>query len=530
MRLLVATFATALVASLCLTPIVRMLARRWGVVDHPDEHRKLHGQATPLGGGVVVLLAFLVTVSVVLVISDSQRSQIATNATFLVGLISGAIVICVIGLVDDRFGLRGRQKLAGQVLSAVIVTASGLMIDSVQVFGINVELGLLAVPFTVFFLLGAINALNFIDGLDGLATGVGIVVSVAISVMATLSGHPAEAFLALAVAGALTGFLFYNSPPASIFLGDAGSMLIGLVLGALAIRGSLKGPATIMLAAPTAIWAIPIFDVSMAILRRRLTGRSIYTTDRGHLHHVLLQHGYSGRKTVVIVGLLCTLTAVGASLSVYMHNESMAFVAVIAVCAVLVATRIFGHQECSLLFRRLKGAGASLVPTLKRDRHVSTQLTTRFRGNREWEELWETLTVFAERFDLTTVELNVNLPAIGEEYHASWYRHAPLGEDDAWQSVIPLVASNVTVGRIRIAGLSRGGAVCSWMSELIAGLEPFETQMQGLMEDEDDRFATGIAHQDGTVSSPAGNLEVKAEDTATAVSLHGSSAQSESNS
>ncbi len=527
MRLLVATFSTALIASLVLTPIVRILARRWGLVDHPDKHRKLHEHATPLGGGAAVLMAFLVAVAVVLIFSDSQRSQIAENASFFVGLISASILICVIGLVDDRFGLRGRQKLAGQVVAAGIVAASGLMIDKLQVFGFTLELGPLAVPFTVFFILGAINALNFIDGLDGLATSVGIVLSVAIAVMATLAGHPVEAFLALAVAGALIGFLFYNSPPASIFLGDAGSMLIGLVLGALAIRASLKGPATIVLAAPMAIWAIPIFDVTMAILRRRLTGRSIYTTDHGHLHHALQQYGFSNRKTVLIVGLLATVTAAGAALSVYMNNELMAYAAIIAVCAVLVAARIFGHQECSLLFRRLKELGLSLMPRLKKDRHAPIQLSTRFRGNREWEELWETLKTYAERFDLTMVDLNVSLPSIGEEFHASWRRPTPLDEESPWQSVIPLVARQVTVGRIRIAGASRGGRVCSWMSELIAGLEPFETQIQDLMQEEDSRFSPDFDLAGSADSSPAENPELTALDSDTAVSLLGTSKQGE---
>ncbi len=489
MRLLFATFVTAMVASLCLTPIVRSLARRWQLVDHPDGHRKLHDRPTPLGGGAAVLLAFHVAVLVVLTFSDSQRAQIAANAAFFASLMAAATMICVVGLVDDRYGLRGRQKLAGQVLSAGIVTASGLIINSVQVFGFNIELGLLAVPFTLFFLLGAINSLNFLDGLDGLATSVGIVVSSAISVLAMLSGHPVEAFLALAVAGSLTGFLFYNSPPASIFLGDAGSMVTGLVLGALAIRGSLKGPAMIVLAAPTAIWAIPIFDVCMAILRRRLTGRSIYTADRGHLHHALLDHGFSKRKTVAIVGLLCALTAGGATLSVYMHSETMAFAAIIASCAVLVTTRIFGHQEFLLLFRSLHGLGVSLIPSFQKNRTDPIQRTTRIRGDREWEELWKTLTIFAERFDLTTVQLNVTLPAIGEEYHATWQRQGRTEERDVLTADIPLVASNVTVGRLRIAGTPRAGSVCSWLGDVIAGLEGFEAHMRDLLDDADDQFS-----------------------------------------
>ena len=230
---------------------------------------------------------------------------------------------------------------------------------------------------------------------------------------------------------------------------------------------------------------------------------------------------------MLIVGLLATVTAAGAALSVYMNNELMAYAAIIAVCAVLVVARIFGHQECSLLFRRLKELGLSLVPRLKKDRHAPIQLSTRFRGNREWEELWETLKTYAERFDLTMVDLNVSLPSIGEEFHASWRRPIPLDEESPWQSVIPLVARQMTVGRIRIAGASRGGRVCSWMSELIAGLEPFETQIQDLMQEEDSRFSPDFDLAGSADSSPAENPELTALDSDTAVSLLGTSKQGE---
>ena len=306
-RLYVAAPAVALVASLLLTPWVRLLAKRLNIVDYPDEHRKLHPAATPLGGGIAVFAAFVVSVAFVACLSDSQRAAFASDRLYVFGLAIASVIICSVGLLDDRFGLRGRQKLVGQVIASSFLIGSGLCIRQVQIFDWTIHLGLLSVPFTMFWLLGAINALNLIDGVDGLATGVGIVLSVCIAAIAAFIGHTTEAFLALSMAGALGGFLFYNRAPASIFLGDAGSMLIGLVVGALAIRGSFKGPATAALAVPMAIWAIPIFDVAMAILRRHLTGRSIYTTDRAHLHHSLLKRGFSSTKTATIIGLLCVL-------------------------------------------------------------------------------------------------------------------------------------------------------------------------------------------------------------------------------
>lgn len=505
MLLLLATFVLAFVTSLLLTPVVRKLARRLGLVDHPDEQRKLHQEATPLGGGGAVLIASVVAVVAALVFSDSQRADASSNANFLAGLLASATLLCIIGLVDDRFGLRGRQKLFGQIVAAGILLASGLVIERVQIFGVTFELGVLSGLLTLFWILGAINAVNLLDGMDGLATCVGIVLSVAVAVMANLAGHPTEAFLALALAGSLTGFLIYNSPPASIFLGDAGSMIIGLILGALAIRSSLKGPASIVLAAPTAIWAIPIFDVMMAILRRKLTGRSIYATDRSHLHHSLQERGYSDRKTVMLVGVLCCVTAIGASLSVYMHNELMAYGAIVAVCALLVVTRLFGHHECVLLVKRLKGLFRSLVPSFSRDKAgTEHNIQTRLRGNRQWEELWETLTSYGERFDLNSIHLNVSLPGIGEEFHASWRRNGTGDDAELWHSDIPLHARNVTVGRLRLTGRSGNTSVFTWMSDLIAGLGPVESHMADLLDHSDDSTPRRLFEYEMPVASGTG--------------------------
>lgn len=478
-RLYLTAAAVSFVASLLLTPLVRRYAARWGVVDLPDKRRKLHAQAIPLGGGVAILFAFLISLGVVLAFSDSQQFMLGQDLRFVVGLVGAAIVICIVGLLDDRFGLRGRQKLLGQLAASCVLLGSGLTISNISVFDAQFQLGLLAIPFTCFWILGAINALNLLDGADGLATSVGIVLSVAITGMAVLTGHRTEAFLACAMAGGLLAFLFYNRPPASIFLGDTGSMLIGLVLGALAIRGSFKGPATVALGAPIAIWAIPILDACMAILRRKLTGRSIYSTDRGHLHHRLQNHGLGNHRMVLTVGVLCSLTAIGALLSIPLHNELLAYGSILTVVGVLVLARIFGHTEVALLLRRTRSLFFSFAPV----RRTATPLETRLQGDHRWDELWETLTDFAERFDLSAVELNVHLPAIHEDYHAQWRRREAPNENEIWNSDIPLIADSVTVGRLKISGACQSGSACTWMGDLIAGLKPFETHLLELVSD-----------------------------------------------
>lgn len=494
MTALLASLTIAFVGSLLLTPAMRSIAVRCGIVDLPDGRRKLHQSAIPLGGGLAVFLATAGAVAIGIQFSDPAKEPFAEHLQSLGGFLGAALVIVVVGLLDDRFRLRGRQKLAGQVVAASVLLMSGLVVERIQVLGWNVELGLLAVPFTLFWLLGAINALNLIDGIDGLAGSIGVILSVAIAGMAWMTGHEIDALIALALCGALLGFLRYNFPPASIFLGDAGSMLIGLLLGGLAIRSSLKGPATVALAATTVIWTIPILDVSMAILRRKLTGRSIYDTDRGHLHHCLLRRGFSGRATLLWIGVFCSCTAAGALVSVALHNEWLAVASGLAVVATLVLARWFGHSEFLLLGGRLKRLVGSLVRfPHARNGYVSPPFHARLTGTRDWEDLWTTLTEYAERFDLSSVQLNVHLPALNEDYHVNWERKERGTEQKQWSTEIPLMAHEMTIGRLRIRGKCTGGSVCEWMGDLIAGLKPFETQMVSLvMDDANSLSGSGI--------------------------------------
>lgn len=475
-----------LAAALCaaLTPLVRRVAIRAGIVDRPDGRRKLHKEPTPLGGGLAILASLFLVAAIAAFWSPSLRGGVLRHLPFLTGLASALVVIVSVGLLDDRFHLRGRQKLAGQILAAGILVASGLVVRRLQVFGIHVDLGLLAIPFTIFWLLGAINALNLIDGMDGLAGSVGLILSLTIAAIAWMSGREVDGFIALALGGAILGFLVHNLPPARIFLGDAGSMLIGLLLGALAIRSSIKGAATVALAAPTVIWAIPIFDVSMAIIRRKLTGRSIYETDRGHLHHCLQRSGYSGGGTVLFIAILCIVTCLGALLSVARQNESLAILAAAAVVATLVVGQIFGHGEVRLIGSRLKSMFLSLAQMPTGGPKQGVPQRSRLNGTRDWDELWTTLTVYAERFDLRSVQLNVNLPSLNEEYHATWRRRDGGPERLQWSTEIPLVAGGISVGRLRICGDPCEGAACTWMGELISGLRPFETQMVNLVLEE----------------------------------------------
>ncbi len=484
-------FLIACVTSLILTAVIRWIAPRIGFTDLPDGHRKLHERPMALGGGISIFLSTFIVVGPLLLIPNSIRDSLlqqipdlvdpAQRLAEIVGatralLLAGGVIV-VVGLIDDRIGLSGRQKLCGQLVATSILMVNGLLIERVGLFGLDIDLGPFCVPFTLFWLLGAINALNLLDGIDGLCTIVGIILVSTIAAMAVLMERPEVAIVAAVFAGSLVGFIRFNFPPASIFLGDTGSMLIGLVVGTLAIQGSMKGAGTVLLAAPLAIWAIPIFDSAAAILRRKLTGRSIYATDRGHLHHRLLNLLGSNRKVLAWLTVACTLTSAAALLSVFLKDDRIALCACAAIVIVFIATGVFGRAEFLLLGSRLRKVGRSLVPPISVWQAQVHETSIRLQGSRRWELLWETFTESADKLSLCEIRLDVDLPAAGERYHGSWERPRRGDRESCWRIEFPLIAMDRSVGRLLIVGEHDGESTFRNIQELMELIEPLEVQL-----------------------------------------------------
>jgi UDP-GlcNAc:undecaprenyl-phosphate GlcNAc-1-phosphate transferase len=477
------TIALLLAACLIATRLaqsVRAVALRRGFVDRPDGHRKLHRDAVPLGGGIVVFISAAIVVAALFAIPNPYSAGLATRGQDALGLFLGGLVIVLVGLADDVIGLRGRQKLLGQTLAAAVLLACGLSIDRIQIFDWQLDLGRWSIPLTLFWFLGAINSVNLLDGIDGLATTLGIVLSTAIGLMAATTGHPELAVIALVFAASLCGFLRFNFPPARMYLGDAGSMLIGLIVGALAIQASLKGPGTVLLAAPVVIWTVPIFDSAAAILRRKLTGRSVYTSDRAHLHHALTER-VGNCRALVWLAVASSATSLGALASVWWKNDAVAILSAAAVVLVFILTRVFGYSELKLVTARLSGFLRSLVTIRRLDSAAAVEQTVRLQGSRPWEILWESLTEWGDKLDLRQIRLDVNVPLLGEGYHASWQRAGNGEADRAWRLELPLLAGERVVGSLKIAG-DCSGTASENLQRILDLLEPFEAHLLALAE------------------------------------------------
>lgn len=480
---LILTLLVALVSAAGLTPLVISCMWKWGILDAPDGVRKLHGRTVPLAGGLAVLAGCVLASVTSLWKNSGFLLERQDDIHFVIGLLSASVWVTALGIVDDKGLLRGRQKFLGQIVAALMLTSSGCVISRLEFLSVSIELGMLSIPFTIFWLVGTINAVNLMDGVDGLATSIGAVLSGVFALMSLITGHDLEATLSVALCGALLGFLPYNFPHARIFLGDTGSMLIGLLLGTLALRSSVKSQATLTIAAPLAVLSLLIFDVVMAILRRKLTGRSLYCTDRGHLHHRLVQLGFPPAGVVLFVSLACALCSGGALTSLVYRNDLIALAVAGTVLASCVAAKVFGHNEFRLLLNRSKGFARSLFRLTSPCGSKGLVSAMQIQGHLNWSPVWSELKEFAQQFDVVRVEFHISAPRIHEHYHADWTRRS-VEADRLWRTTIPLVHMGTLVGHIHLCGelaiASHANAACQ-VAEIVSELKPIELSIEDLL-------------------------------------------------
>lgn len=274
-----------------LVPLVKRLALRVGAVDKPNQ-RKVHQGLMPRMGGLAIFIGFWVAIFATLPLDRT-----------LLAVFNGATLLVFVGFLDDTNDLPAKLKLIGQIIAAGIAVAGGVRIGFLtSLFSDDLLfLSWLSVPVTVIWIVAIINAINLIDGLDGLAGGVSAIAATTMAIVGIANHDPIAAILGVGLAGACVGFLFYNFHPASIFMGDTGSMFLGYTLAIISITGVAKGLTFVSVFIPILILGVPIFDTLFAIIRRAASGKPIFEADKAHLHHCLLQRGLSHRATVLLI-------------------------------------------------------------------------------------------------------------------------------------------------------------------------------------------------------------------------------------
>jgi UDP-GlcNAc:undecaprenyl-phosphate/decaprenyl-phosphate GlcNAc-1-phosphate transferase len=343
------SFFAALAATLALTPVARLLALRWGIVDNPDGKRKLQKQPVPLLGGIAVYGGWWLGLALMIALGLPVRLPAGTPVAALT-----LAALSLVGVFDDAFNLKARWKLLGQILATLPIALSPSALSIITWGDATIDLGAWGSAVTVAWLVLGINALNLLDGIDGMASTTGLGICLTTAALDIYCGSGYVGMFALGLAGALTGFLLFNFPPAKIYLGDAGSMVIGLAISLASMRVARNDAGITNLSPMIALMALPLADTGLAILRRSLSGRGIWHADRGHIHHRLLDQGMSVRQVLALVAGFSILW--GTVVVVAGRESAGGMVWLVAACMAIVALRfrLAGHHELSLFVETLR--------------------------------------------------------------------------------------------------------------------------------------------------------------------------------
>lgn len=307
LRLMAALFGAGIIAFLA-TPLVKSLAYKVGAIDVPKDNRRMHKEPIPRLGGLAIFIAFLFTV---IVLADIDRTT--------QGILLGAIMIVVLGVLDDIMTLKALPKFLVQIAAAGVAVYHGCTIQFLSnpnVFSdiSYLDLGWLSAPVTIIWIVAITNAVNFIDGLDGLAVGVSAISTASLLIIALMVGELNIAVMLAALLGSCLGFIPYNMNPAKIFMGDTGATFLGFILATLSVQGLFKLYAIISFAVPFLVLGIPIFDICFAFLRRVAKGQNPMHADRGHVHHRLIDMGFNQKQAVAISYMLTAILGLAAVL------------------------------------------------------------------------------------------------------------------------------------------------------------------------------------------------------------------------
>ena len=408
------------------TDVYARWARNHGVVDKADGLRKLQKAPTPVSGGVVIY-----AVAALAIIFGVAHHNVGSNDAYdvsftkIVLILGAALVLVLTGFVDDKTGIKGKRKLLLQLLAASVIVGGAQNYGGVELFGRTLNLGHIFFPLALFWLAGFINAINLIDGADGVASTIGIMIFVTVGVIGVLHGAAYEliAFIAFVMAAATFGFFLCNRPPAKIYLGDSGSMLIGFMAAVLLINVCSVGRGTIRFFPAFTIAFLPILDSFSAIIRRTLAGRSIYFADRSHLHHRIQTHvGRNWKLLGTLVALQIPLSVGGVWGTLYARGEKpwgdlVPLGAAFLVLVFLIVTNIFGRNELKLMILGVKKLFVKIFVPRKRKPDQPHEYINLQED--DWKQLWTSILNQTADYPCFFISLDVNIPAMEVDFYAS---------------------------------------------------------------------------------------------------------------
>jgi len=426
--LMIVLGAVSFLLSLVLTPLIRDHVGHLGFLDHPDGIRKKHSGPIPRIGGLAIALSYAGTFALAFVLPFSYTHILRDALPGILRLTLVASVVFLTGVVDDIFGLSAWKKLSGIGAAAVLAYWAGIRVDLHLVPAVSTY-PWLGFAVTILWLVGCTNAFNLIDGIDGLATGVGLFASVTMLLAAVTQANMPLALAMMPLVGCLLGFLRYNFSPASAFLGDSGSLLIGFLLACYGALWSEKSVTLIAMIAPVLAVSVPLVDVTLSVMRRFLCKRPIFKADRGHIHHKLLDRGFSPRGAVLAMYGVCLLAAASSLLVSAFHNQFGGLVIVLFCVPAWIGVQYLGYTEFANASRILfKGEFRRIIDAETRLNHFEIALATADNLNDCWIRILEGSRDFGFRGVRLSIGGMVFEESNGWSSRPLWQLRIPLAE------------------------------------------------------------------------------------------------------
>jgi UDP-GlcNAc:undecaprenyl-phosphate GlcNAc-1-phosphate transferase len=423
--------------------VVRNLFTNWGIVDKPDNLRKLHKNPIPRVGGIAIIVAYGVTFALLTRIPFTfWEATLVQDAIGKISILFPAVLtIFSVGLLDDLIGLKPWHKLVGQGVAAFLAYSQGVEIHA---FSPDSIWGWCNPVLSILWLLWCANAFNLIDGLDGLAAGIGLFATLTVLIAALTTNNMALMLVTVPLAGALLGFLRYNFNPASVFLGDCGSLLIGFMVGCFGMLWGQKSATLLGMTAPFMAVSIPLLDATLSILRRFLRHQPIFGADRGHIHHRLLDLGLTPRRAALLMYGICCVVATLALLQSAFHNQFGGLIVILFSVATWIGVQHLGYVEFGMARQLLlKGTFRRIIDAQARLSHFEQQL----RAAHNIDACWQAILTGSRDFGFRGVRLKLQ-----NELFESHSNEAGI----CWQLRIPL----------------RGGDYINFQRNVESGIHP----------------------------------------------------------
>jgi UDP-GlcNAc:undecaprenyl-phosphate GlcNAc-1-phosphate transferase len=452
----------AFMISVILTPIIRRSCRKKQVLDFPTDPRKIHANPVPRLGGIAIYFAFFLPLFAIFLTDEAVYEIFSKHFDTLLSLYMTSTLVFAIGVYDDIKGATVLQKLFVQAIAAIAIYFLGFKIHLIAVPFIGpVSLGIWGLPVTILWIVGVTNALNFIDGVDGLACGVGFFSVSTMFILSLFLHNSITAFFAAALAGGLFGFALYNFAPASIFMGDSGSLFIGFIIAAISLYGSQKSSTVVVLLLPIVVLGVPIADTLLAIIRRLANGRSPFTADKEHIHHRLLRMGLSSRQVVLALYGVCSFLGITALLMTAVNNQMLTLILIILSVMTIGGMKILGYTADVIAINRLAKERIHQKKLLLERQRWAEQILDEIRMSSDVFTLQKTIIKYFENmeFDVGTVKSSMcciqdDAPSVTnrivEPFEFTWYslryEQQEIPTDQIWTITVPLVFNEKKYG------------------------------------------------------------------------------------